>query len=79
MNLSNCAIRFLVTTRVNVDPQFNRLTWEINDINNFDSVKQIDGENNKVILIATKGTIAMIITTTVNKVMMLISLWVTVV
>ena len=33
----------------NVDPQFNSLTWEINDSNNFDSVKQIDGENNKVI------------------------------
>ena len=66
-------------TRVNVDPQFNRLTCEINDINNFDSVKQIDGENNKVILIATKRIIAMIITTTVSKVMMLISLWVTVV
>ena len=34
----------------NVDPQFNRLTCEINDSNNFDSVKQIDGESNKVIL-----------------------------
>ena len=38
----------------NVDPQFNRLTWEINDSNNFDSVKQIDGENNKVILDSNK-------------------------
>ena len=34
----------------NVDPQFNRLTCEINDSNNFDSVKQIDGESNKVII-----------------------------
>ena len=38
----------------NVDPQFNRLTCEINDSNNFDSVKQIDGENNKVILDSNK-------------------------
>ena len=37
-----------------VDPQFNRLTCEINDSNNFDSVKQIDGENNKVILDSNK-------------------------
>ena len=33
----------------NVDSQFNRLTCEINDSNNFDSIKQIDGENNKVV------------------------------
>ena len=33
----------------NFNPQFNRLTCEINDSNNFDSTKQIDGENNNVI------------------------------
>ena len=33
----------------NVNPQFNRLTCEINDSNKFDSIKQIHGENNKVI------------------------------
>ena len=38
----------------NVDTQFNRLTCEINDSNNFGSAKQIDGENNKVILDSNK-------------------------
>ena len=33
----------------NVDPQFNRLSCEINDSNNFDSINQIGGDNNKVI------------------------------
>ena len=33
----------------NVDPQFNRLTCENDDSNNFDSIKQVDGENIKVI------------------------------
>ena len=29
----------------NVDPQFKSITCEINHNNNFDSIKQIDGEN----------------------------------
>ena len=33
----------------NIDPQFNRLTCEINDNNNFDSIKQIESENNSYI------------------------------
>ena len=62
----------------NVDPQFNRLTCEINDSNNFDSVKQMV-KVIKLYLIATKGKITTIITTIVNKAIMLIYLWVTVV
>ena len=37
-----------------VDPQFNNLTWEINDNKNFGSIKQIDGKNNKVIYNSNK-------------------------
>ena len=44
----------------------------MNDNRNFDSIKQIDGENNKVIMIATKGTVTIVIKTTVNKTMTLI-------
>ena len=33
----------------NFDSQFNRLTCQVNDSNKFDSIKQIDSENNKVI------------------------------
>ena len=38
----------------NVILQFNRLTGEINDSNNFDSIKQIDCENKKVIYDSNK-------------------------
>ena len=37
-----------------MDPKFYGLTWEINDNNNFDSIKQIDGEDNKVIYDSNK-------------------------
>ena len=52
-------------TDFNVDLQFN-------DSNIFESIKQIDYESNKVYMIATKGTITAMITTPVNKAMMVI-------
>ena len=42
----------------NMDPKFNRLTCEINDSKNFDSIRQIDGDNTAI-------------TTAVNKAIML--------
>ena len=44
----------------------------INDSSNFDCIRQIDGENNELYMIAIKGTIAAIITRAVNKTVMLI-------
>ena len=41
-----------------MDPKFNRLTCEINDSKNFDSIRQIDGDNTAI-------------TTAVNKAIML--------
>ena len=38
----------------NVGPQFNMLTCEINDNNSFDSIKHIDGENDKAIYDSNK-------------------------
>ena len=38
----------------NVDPQFNMLTCETNDNNNFDSIKERNGKNSKVIYDSNK-------------------------
>ena len=62
-----------------VDPQFNRLTCAINDSKNFDSAKQIGGENNKVILDSNKRNDSNDNNNNSDKAMMLISFWVTVV
>ena len=58
--MCNRAIKLLLTTIIesiidfNIGPQFNKLTCEINNNNNFDSIKQIDVENNKVIYDSNK-------------------------
>ena len=82
MTLSTRAIKLLVTTTVNqllILTLIPNLTCAINDSKNFDSAKQIDGENNKVILDSNKRNDSNNNNNNSDKAMMLISLWVTVV